>query len=352
MNASLTMNTSHTIEVRRPGGFERLELKETQLPRPGRHQVVVETRSIGVNFADCVVRMGLYASAREYVGWPIVPGFEFSGLVTEVGEGVSRVRVGDRVLGLTRFGAYAKHVCTDEDVVFPLPEELALREAGGLLVMALTAWYALCELCKLRPGMRLLVHSAAGGVGSALVQIAKIFDCSVLGVVGSEHKVQLVRELGADLVVDKSHENLWAEAKRFAPDGFDVVLDANGVETLRKSYAALRPAGRLVVYGFHTMLSPGRGRPSWLKLAWNFLRLPRYSPLALTNDNRSVLAFNLSYLFDRREEIQEGVGQILDWVRQGKLRVPHVTEYRFEDVARAHADLQSGKTRGKLVLVP
>src|SRR5690606_20368615 len=112
----------------------------------------------------------------------------------------------------------------------------------------------------------------------------------------------------------------------FAPGGFDVVLDANGVQTMRRSYAVLRPTGRLVVYGFHSMLPAGRGRPSWAKLIWDFVRMPRFSPLKLTNDNRSVLAFNLSYLFDRREEIQEAVHQILAWVQEGKLRVPCVTE--------------------------
>jgi len=171
----------------------------------------------------------------------------------------------------------------------------------------------------------LLVHSAAGGVGSALVQIGKIYGCEVLGVVGSPHKVSLVQELGADRVVDKSSQDLWAEAKQFAPEGFDVVLDANGVETLRKSYASLRPTGRLVIYGFHSMLSPGRAKPNWLKLVWDFVRMPRFNPLRLTDDNRAVLAFNLSYLFDRTDEIQEGVGQILGWVRAGKLRATCVS---------------------------
>lgn len=352
MTALVALETAKKIEVRRPGGFDKLEIEEFARPQPREGQVLVETRAIGVNFADCVVRMGLYPSAREYVGWPITPGFEFAGVVAETGSGVTDLEHGDRVVGITRFGAYASHVCVDRDLVFPLPEGMPFAEAGGLLVTSLTAWYALCELCKLRPGMRVLVHSAAGGVGSALVQIAKIYDCAVMGVVGAEHKVSLVEELGADRVIDKSRQDLWSEARRFAPGGFDVVLDANGVQTMRRSYAVLRPTGRLIIYGFHSMLPAGRDRPSWPKLIWDFVRMPRFSPLKLTNNNRSVMAFNLSYLFDRRQEIQEAVHQILTWVREGKLRVPCVTEYPFEDVARAHADLQSARTRGKLVLVP
>jgi NADPH:quinone reductase-like Zn-dependent oxidoreductase len=229
---------------------------------------------------------------------------------------------------------------------------MSLEEAGGFTVASLTAWYGLCELAKLRPGMNVLVHSAAGGVGGALVQIAKIHECRVLGVVGSEHKVPLVRSLGADAVVDKSREDLWAEARKFAPGGFDVVLDANGVETLKKSYRALAPAGRLIAYGFHTMLSRGSGRRNWLKLAWTYLRTPRFDPLDMTDRNRAVLAFNLSYLFTRTDELPATLEQLTSWVKTGQLRVPRVQSYPLERVADAQRDLQSGSTTGKLVLVP
>jgi NADPH:quinone reductase-like Zn-dependent oxidoreductase len=253
---------------------------------------------------------------------------------------------------VVRFGAYATEVAVPEHQVFELPESMSTRDAGAFSVASLTAWYALCELCKLRPGGAVLVHSAAGGVGSALVQIAKIKGCRVLGVVGSTHKVELVRSLGADRVVDKSREDLWAKAKQFAPDGFDAVLDANGFETLRRSYGALAPAGRLVVYGFHSMLTRGSGRRHWLKLAISYLRTPRFNPLDMTNENRAVLAFNLSYLFDRMDELPSIMGELLGWVESGQLRVSEVTEYDFGRVRDAHRDLQSGTTRGKLVLVP
>jgi NADPH:quinone reductase-like Zn-dependent oxidoreductase len=340
------------VVIRRPGGFDRLEIVSEPDPVPGPGEVLIESAAIGVNFADCVVRMGLYKSAKEFVGWPITPGFEVSGTVRAVGPGVTRFAVGARVVGLVRFGAYASVVAVPENQVFAVPESLSLEEAGALPVASLTAWYALCELAKLRPGMNLLVHSAAGGVGSALVQIAKIHGCRVLGVVGSAHKVELVRSLGADVVVDKSRQDLWAEARKFAPGGFDVVLDANGVETLRKSYRALAPAGRLVVYGFHTMLSRGSGRRNWLKLAWTLLRTPRFDPLDMTDRNRAVLAFNLSYLFSRTDELPAILEQLVGWVNGGQLRVPSVRTYPLERVADAQRDLQSGTTTGKLVLVP
>ncbi len=200
--------------------------------------------------------------------------------------------------------------------------------------------------------MQVLVHSAAGGVGGALVQIAKLHGCRVVGVVGAPHKTELARELGADEVIDKSREPLWQRASRAAPGGYEIVLDANGVETLRQSYRHLAPTGRLVIYGFHSMLPRGRGRPNWLELAFDWLRTPRFDPLRLTNDNKSVLAFNLSYLFDRNELLQEGMKALLGWLEAGKLKPPKVREYPFERVADAHRDIESGQTVGKLVLVP
>ena len=150
-----------------------------------------------------------------------------------------------------------------------------------------------------------LVHSAAGGVGSMLVQMCKIKGWRVCAVVGATHKIEFCQSLGADCVIDKSaSRNWWAEAKKFAPRGFSAVFDANGVETLSQSWAHLAPCGKLIVYGFHTMLPKYGGvlgPLQWLKMGRDWLRTPRFNPLHMTASNRSVLAFNLSFLFDRRD---------------------------------------------------
>jgi NADPH:quinone reductase-like Zn-dependent oxidoreductase len=220
-------------------------------------------------------------------------------------------------------------------------------DAGGFPVIFFTAYYPLFELLRLRPGMKVLVHSAAGGVGSALVQLAKLAGTEVTAVVGAPHKVEAARALGADHVIDKSSEELWSAARAYAPQGFDIVLDANGVSTLKQSYKALARGGRLVIYGFHSMIPRTGGRP---KLAYDFLRTPRFNPLDLTNDNKSVLAFNLSDLFDRVDLIEQGMRELLEWHGQGKIRLPKVTPYAFENVADAHRAIESGQTVGKLIL--
>jgi NADPH:quinone reductase-like Zn-dependent oxidoreductase len=216
----------------------------------------------------------------------------------------------------------------------------------------LTAYYALFELAHPRPGATLLVHSAAGGVGSALVQLGRIAGCRVVGVVGSSHKVETARAMGADVVIDKSREDLWKAAEKASPKGYDVVLDANGVSTLPQSYAHLASPGKLIIYGFHSMMPRKGGRPNWLKLAWDWLRTPRYNPLTLTNDNTSVLAFNLSYLFEQREVLSEAMARLLAWAEEGKLVAPPVTRFPLDQVAEAHRAIESGTTVGKLVLVP
>ena len=196
------------------------------------------------------------------------------------------------------------------------------------------------------------MHSAAGGVGGALLQLAGVAGARAIGVVGGSHKVETAKALGADAVVDKSKEELWPAVERAAPDGFHAVFDANGVATLWESYRHLRPTGRLVVYGHHSMLPRGRGKPNWLALAWHWWRIPRFDPLRMTESNKSVMAFNLSYLFDEMHVFRRAMDDLLGWVADGSIVAPSVTEFALDDVADAHRALESGTTTGKLVLIP
>jgi synaptic vesicle membrane protein VAT-1 len=343
---------SRRVVIHKAGGYDQLRLEDGPVPAVRAGEVRVDVKATGVNYADVVVRMGLYASAREYVGWPITPGFEVSGVVGAIGEGVSDLAIGDEVIAVTRFGGYASHVVVPRHQAFDKPKALSFEQAASIPAVYATAWFALYELAHPRAGANVLVHSAAGGVGSALVQLCKLRGCTVVGVVGKSNKVEAVRALGAEHVIDKATQNLWREAKRLVPHGYDVILDANGVSTLRDSYGHLRPAGKLVVYGFHSMLPKQGGKPQWTKLARDWLRTPRFSPLDMTNESKSVLAFNLSYLFDRTELLAEAMGEILRWFDTKTLTPPTITTYPLPDVARAHADLESGTTIGKLVLVP
>lgn len=340
------------IVIHKAGGYDRLRVEDVELPAPSPGEVQLDVRAAGINFADTVVRMGLYASAKKYVGWPITPGFEVAGVVAALGEGVRDLAVGDEVFAVTRFGGYTSRLNVERRLVFAKPAGLDFAQAAALPAVFMTAWYALFELAHPRRGARVLVHSAAGGVGGQLVQLAAASGCEVVGVVGSSHKVDAVRAAGAAHVIDKSTTALWPEAERLAPAGYDVILDANGVSTLGDSYAHVRPAGKLVVYGFHSMMPKQGGTPNWPKLALDYVRTPRFNPLEMTTSSKSVLAFNLSFLFDRQALLEEAMDRLARDLASGALKPPPITRYPLAEVARAHADLESGTTIGKLVLEP
>jgi NADPH:quinone reductase-like Zn-dependent oxidoreductase len=299
-----------------------------------------------VNYADICVRWGVYESARRLVGWPITPGFEYAGRVEEIGRGVEHLKTGDPVFGVTLFNGYSTHVCASADLVWRKPRALDFEAAAGFLAVHLTAYHGLLQNVVIRPGMTVLVHSAGGGVGSALVQLCKLHDLQVTGVVGASHKIEYVRQLGADAVIDKSRQSLWGEAERLCPDGYDLIFDANGPETLAQSYRHLKATGKLLVYGFHTLLPKRGGRLHSLNAALGLLRMPRFNPLRMTSENKGVVAFNLSFLFGRTDLLHPAVNDLTAWVEAGRIRVPKVRAFPLEDVARAHQALESGETTG------
>jgi NADPH:quinone reductase-like Zn-dependent oxidoreductase len=351
------------VSIPQAGGYEQLTITHQAQPTsgpnlemnniPDNECVTIATSAAGVNYADVCIRWGLYTSAKKFVGWPITPGFEFAGEVVTCGTAVDGFAVGDKVFGVSLFGGYSTHVKIPASQCFKLPKDLTETEAAGFPSVAMTAWMAM-DLVNMRPGQTVLVHSAAGGVGSMLVQIGKIKQLKVVGVVGASHKVGLCQSIGCNHVIDKSKEDLWARAKEYAPDGYDAVFDANGVATLNQSYEHLGALGKLCVYGFHTMLPKQGGRlgvTQWLKMAYDYIMTPRFNPLDMVPVNKSVLAFNLSFLFDKKDLCKEAMDELLGWVKEGKLRVPKVTTYPLADVGKAHSDIESGQTTGKLVLL-
>ena len=194
-----------------------------------------------------------------------------------------------------------------------------------------------------------------------LAQLCRIagIEC-VVGIVGGKHKIEIAKEMGCTVVIDRKSGdlvdgNIWGEIKERVADfdGFDIIFDANGVATLQKSYDHLKPTGRLVPYGFHTML-PSSGKISpfkWLKIGLSALRTPSFSPMKMVTENKAVMGFNLSFLFSRRDILSIGVANMLPWIENKRLKVSKVTEYKMENIGDAHRDIQTGKTVGKLVML-
>jgi NADPH:quinone reductase-like Zn-dependent oxidoreductase len=213
----------------------------------------------------------------------------------------------------------------------------------------LTAAYALDELAAPRPASTVLVHSAAGGVGGALLQLARLRGIRAVGVVGSTHKLQAAIDAGAHAVIDASGENWFAAARHYAPNGYQAVFDANGL-TLRQSLRLLAPMGRLVAYGSHAIVPRNGMLIGALATMVRYALLPRFGVLRLANENKSVMAFNLSYLFDEVSLLDRIMRNLLMDFDQGRLVPPPTRCYPFERAGLAHRDVQSGRTIGKCVL--
>ena len=334
------------IVVRRPGGHAALELVEERDPEPGPGQVRVRVAAAGVNYADVIVREGWYEAAKGK--YPLTPGFEFAGVVDALGPGASGFSPGDRVLGFTRFGGYASVQLVEPARLRRLPAAWTFAEGAGVPAVHFTAYHALTGVAKCVPGETVLVHSAAGGVGLALLQQARLCGLRAIGVVGSASKAAAAAAAGAAAVVVRG-PRLWEDVDAAAPGGFDAIFDANGMTTPRPGFARLRAGGRLVIYGFAEMFPRGR-RPTLAGLALSWLRVPRFSPLEMTATNRSVMGFNVVFLTERAELARDGFDAIAGWMADGRLPRTTVTEFPVERAADAHRALESGTTVGKLVL--
>lgn len=340
------------VVIHKAGSYDALTLEIYRATTPAANEVSIKVAATGINYADCVIRMGLYKSANELHGYPITPGFEVSGTVTAVGTDVSQFQIGDSVLGMSLFGGYCSQLCLPEHQVFALPHNVDLIAAAGIPAVYLTAWFALHELAHIHAGEKVLVHSGAGGVGLAALQLAKRAGAKPVAVVGASHKTEVAKEFGAVAVIDKSTQDLWATAEQHSPEGYAVIMDPNGYSTLEQSYKHLAAVGKLVIYGFHSMLPQGTGRPNYLKLAGDWLRTPRFNPLNMTADNKSVMAFNLSFLSTRQDLLLRAMEDILSGLNDGSLRpLPHQT-WPLADVAKAHHAIESAQTTGKLLLIP
>lgn len=338
------------IVIHAPGNYEQLKVEEFPTPDPKENEILIKVAYVGINYADILIRWGVYKSAKDFVGWPITPGFEISGIVEKVGSKIKNYKAGDKVFAVTRFGGYTTHLVVEEDFVFHMPKNLSLEQGAAFPAVYLTAYHALLQNVVIRKGAKVLIHSAGGGVGSALLQLSRHLKFETTAIVGSSHKVEFVKKLGANHVIDKSKQNLWKEAEKISPVGYDVILDANGASTLKDSYMHLAPSGKLLCYGFHSMLPKTGGKLNYPQLAWTFLKTPRFNPLDMTDKNKSLVTFNLSYLFDKKDMFTEAVMHMVKLIEAGEIEGPKTTVFDFEKVGEAHKALESGQTTGKIVL--
>jgi NADPH:quinone reductase-like Zn-dependent oxidoreductase len=335
------------MAITRHGGPEVFAPVPAPDRAPGRGEVRIRARAAGLNFADVFARMGLYEAAPPP---PFVPGFEAAGTVEAVGEGVTRVAPGDRVVGCTRFGGYAQTIYSLERLTLKIPDGVSFEEAAGLPAVYATAHHALFRLGHVEEGQTVLVHAAAGGVGMAAIALARGHGARVLATCGGARKVEVVRSWGVDEVLDYTAHDFepWVRA-RTQGRGVDLVLDSVGGESFKKSYRLLAPIGHLVMFGM-AGFCPTAPRPSWISLALEWLRQPRFSPLHMLPENRTVSGFNLVYMFQEDSITKRMLPDLERLWHAGKLPVHVDRTFPLEEAGAAQEYLRRRQSVGKVIL--
>ncbi|MGB8002222.1 MAG: NADPH:quinone oxidoreductase family protein [Anaerobacillus sp.] len=318
------------------GGPDVLKVVEMEVPDPTGHEVLIEIKAIGVNYADTARREGQYVVDTPL---PYVPGSEVAGIVTAVGDKVTSVEPGSSVvtlLGTKNATGYAEYTLADERGLIPIPDGLDPHYAVALPLQGLSAYHTLKTMGRFENGETVLIHAAAGGVGTIAVQLARLWGAkTIFGTASSEEKRQLASEMGADITIDYTKDG-WEQEVLDATDGkgVDVILEMAGGDIFRKSLKCLAPFGRLVIYGVAS------GEQS------------RFYPSSLMEKNQSVVGFFLPQMMRMPSLYQKSLEELLSYMKSGEITLTIGGVFELEKAADVHRMLQGRETKGKLILTP
>jgi len=319
------------VRVHAPGGPEAMKFEDVPEPTPKTGEAVVKVDAAGLNYIDVYQRSGLYK-----LEMPLTLGLEAGGTVTAVAPGVTDVKVGDKVGYTGVLGAYAQYAAVPAARLVVLPQGVSTKQGAAAMLQGMTAHYLACTTYPLKKGDACLVHAAAGGVGLLLCQMAKMRGAHVIGTVSTEEKAKLAREAGADEVILYTKQDFEAETKRITGGkGVQVVYDSVGKTTFEKGFNVMAPRGMMILYG----QSSGPVPPFDAGI------LGAKGSLFLTRP--SLFAYTAT-----RDELVQRAGDVLGWIRDGKLKLRTEFEFPLKDVAEAHRALEGRKTTGKVLLTP
>ena len=340
------------VVITRNGPPEVLEVQERPDPELGPEQVRVDVRAAGINFADLMARSGMYPDAPKI---PSIVGYEVAGEITEVGEGVTDLSLGQRVAAGVRFGGYASQVCANARDTLPLPDSLSFEQGAAVPVNYGTAFAGIVLMGGLREGDRLLIQAAAGGVGISATQIAKARGAVIFGT-ASASKHDAIRAQGVDHAIDYRNEDFEAEIMRLTDgEGIDIAFDAIGPSSFRKDYRLLRQGGRLVCFGLAEIQSgEGRNIPGMLKglASMTTATMPWWKSMAIMNENKGVFGLNMLSWWDREGGLARVIEPLAADLEAGVIDPVVAEAFPFERAADAHRFIHERKNIGKVVLTP
>jgi NADPH:quinone reductase-like Zn-dependent oxidoreductase len=329
------------VVITKHGGPGVLSVQERPDPPLAAGQVRIDVAAAGINFADVMARMGLYADAPKT---PCVVGYEVAGTVLELGDGVEGLTHGQRVFAGTQFGGYASQVVVPAGDVVALPNELTFEQGASIPVNYGTAWAGLIGFGSLQAGERVLVHSAGGGVGIAATQIAKRSGAEVYGT-ASPGKHARITELGVDHALDYTKPG-W---ERDLPK-FDVILDAVGGKSFRLSYSLLRPGGRLVAFGASSVVSGERKNIVTALRA--VVRMPRFNMIKQMSESKAVIGLNMLSLWKDRGTLGPWIEPLQEMLADGTVKPVVAGTFSFEEAGAAQTMIVERRNVGKVVLTP
>lgn len=328
------------------GGPDVLHVVEEPVPRPGPGQVRVEVEAAGVSFTDALLRAGTYLGGPKP---PFTPGYELVGRVREVGKGRTTLSEGDRVAALTVWGGYAEQVCVPGELAVPVPDDLDAALLVIIIFPYLTAYQLLHRAARARRGETVLLHGAAGRVGTAVLELAAPSGLRVYGTASADECAKVER-LGA-VAIDYRDEDFLPKVRELTGGGVDIALDGIGGTLSLRSFRALRPGGRLVVFGHYVTLAHGRkSRRGWL--TW-YASTAAVALAGLLSPRRRVLSYRIAKLRDRHPDwFRADLQELVRLLRAGVVNPEVAQRLPLTEARQAHELLNTSAAKGKLVLVP
>ena len=333
------------VVITRHGGPEVLHVRETAEPQLKSGDVLIDVKYSGINFADLLMRMGLYPSAPKP---PFTPGYEVSGVIAKVGSTENDELLGKSVAALTKFGGYSSKVVVKKDRLIALSDGVDMALAAAMPVVYLTSYVMLSLQAHLQKDEWVLIHNIGGGVGLAAVELSRMIGANIIGT-ASAGKHDRLREKGIHHLIDYNTEDFVARVKEITEGkGVDVIIDPIGGENLKKSYKALGSFGRLVVFGFSKAASGPRRKV--LHLLKEYIKTPKFSPIQLMGHNKGVFGCHLGMVMDRQELLQECMQKLMSYFQSGDIN-PHVDRvFPLNRVTDAHQYIMDRRNFGKVLL--
>ncbi|MEL6148567.1 MAG: medium chain dehydrogenase/reductase family protein [Chloroflexota bacterium] len=334
--------TNERVLITRHGGPPMLELVEAATPLPRKREVLVRVEAAGVAFADVLMRRGLYPGTPDV---PFVPGYDVVGIVEAVGEGVSDLQVGRRIAALIQTGGYSRYIRVEAWRCVPVPDGIEPAQAVAVVLNYVTAHQMLHRVAGVRAGESMLVHGAAGGVGTALVELGRLAFLQVYGT-ASRGKHDVVRHYGA-IPVDYRREDFVERVLTLTGNGVDFVFDAIGGNHWIRSYRTLKPGGTLVMFGASAALQNGERNPASLLPGVLKLGLLLFVP----DGRRTVGYFVPTAIAQNRKHYREDLAFLLNMLAEGKIEPLVSTRLPLTEVVKAHELLENSAVPGKIVLM-